>query len=213
MNRDDLYASIATFCDQRVAEFDQIPEARKGELLKLRDYIRGKFNEDETPRLTVICTHNSRRSHMGQVWLAVGARYFDLPAIQTFSGGTESTAFNSRAVAALQRVGFDIQSPNADSPNPFYRLKWGEKLPAYQAFSKKYDSAPNPIDRFGAILVCSEADAGCPVVVGADFRLFLPFEDPKAFDDTSQEADMYDERCRQIAREVLFALSKIYRTS
>ena len=169
-----------------------------------------KAKQNSPIRLNFICTHNSRRSHLGQVWLAVGAAYYSLPAIQTFSGGTEATAFNTRAVAALRRIGFDIREGSAKKSNPIYQVRWRETGPAYQAFSKKYDSAPNPIDQFAAILVCSEADQGCPLVAGADFRLFLPFEDPKAYDDTDQEELKYDERCRQIGREMLFVLSAIY---
>ncbi|MEL7147696.1 MAG: hypothetical protein AAFO69_15080 [Bacteroidota bacterium] len=209
MNKEILLAPITALCEELESQFDLIPEARKSKLLLLKDYIRRKYNDDEVPQLTVICTHNSRRSHLGQVWLAVGSLYYDLPVIQTFSGGTEATAFNSRAVAALRRVGFEISQTKETSSNPVYHIKWSAEIPAYQAFSKKYDSAPNPTERFGAILVCSEADTGCPVVAGADFRLFLPFEDPKAFDDTAQETVMYDERCRQIGRELLFALSDI----
>ena len=44
----------------------------------------------------------------------------------------------------------------------------------------------------------------CPIVAGADFRIALPFEDPKAFDDTPLESEKYTERCRQIGREMLY---------
>ena len=209
MNNKSLLVPIASFCEGLESEFDLIPAERQEKLLLLRDYVHGKFTHDQTPQLTVICTHNSRRSHLGQVWLAVGAKYYGLPALQTFSGGTEATAFNSRAVAALSRAGFDIHTADPEKSNPTYEIRWSDDAPVYQAFSKKYDSAPNPTAQFGAILVCSEADQGCPVVVGADFRLFLPFEDPKAYDDTDLETAKYDERCRQIGREILFALSKI----
>ncbi|MEL6559974.1 MAG: protein-tyrosine-phosphatase [Bacteroidota bacterium] len=201
---------MSKFCDEVVKEFDEIPEVRQTDLLKLTQYIRSKFDNDEIPKLIVICTHNSRRSHLGQVWLSVAVRYFGLPNIQTFSGGTEATAFNTRAVAALKNVGFEITDTGRGSSNPTYFIKYDQKTPAYQAFSKKYDSSPNPREGFAAIMVCSEADQGCPVVTGADFRIFLPYDDPKAFDETDIESAKYAERCRQIAREMLFVTSKIY---
>lgn len=210
MSNNRLLADISKFCDEVVKEFDEIPEVRQSDLLKLTQYIRSKFDNDEIPKLIVICTHNSRRSHLGQVWLSVAMRYFDLPNVQTFSGGTEATAFNKRAVEALQNVGFEITDTGQDSSNPTYFIKWDQKTPAYQAFSKKYDSSPNPREGFAAIMVCSEADQGCPVVTGADFRIFLPYEDPKALDGTESETVKYAERCRQIAREMLFVASKIY---
>lgn len=210
MNNNRLIESISKFCDETVKEFDEIPDSRKSDLLQLTHYIRAKFDNDETPKVIVICTHNSRRSHFGQVWLSVAASYFKLPVIQTFSGGTEATAFNPRAISALKNIGFEIGETSKNSSNPTYFVKYDLKLPAYQAFSKKYDSAPNPTESFAAVMVCSEADQGCPVVTGADFRLFLPFDDPKAYDDTDLESPKYAERCRQIAREMLYVASKIY---
>ena len=35
-----------------------------------------------------------------------------------------------------------------------------------------------------------------------------PYDDPKAFDDTPAEAEKYDERSQQIAREMLYIFSK-----
>lgn len=40
---------------------------------------------------------------------------------------------------------------------------------------------------------------------GADARIAIPYDDPKASDGTEHEAQTYDERCRQIAREKLYA--------
>ena len=74
--------------------------------LKLSQYFSDQYKSGKTPQAIVICTHNSRRSHLGQLWLAIGADFFELPQLETFSGGTEATAFNPRAVAALHRVGF-----------------------------------------------------------------------------------------------------------
>jgi len=45
---------------------------------------------------------------MGQLWISVAAAYYGLPKVDTFSGGTAITAFNPRAVKALQDLGFEI---------------------------------------------------------------------------------------------------------
>ena len=50
-------------------------------------------------------------------------------------------------------------------------------------------------------------------VEGADFRMALPFEDPKKFDNTPVERDQYDERCRQIARECFYIMSQVRATA
>ena len=132
-----------------------------------------------------------------------------MPPIASFSGGTEATAFNPRAVAALVRIGLDISTATPEASNPVYEIKWMETQESYPAFSKKYDHAVNPQSDFAAIMVCTEADAGCPFVAGCDFRLPLPYDDPKAFDGTELESQKYDERCRQIGREMLYTLHQV----
>ena len=205
-----LIAKIANICAELEKEFSLIPAKRKRQLYSLGEYLTHKFQQQKIPQLIVICTHNSRRSHLGQIWLAVGAAYYSLPQMDTFSGGTEATAFNPRAVAALQKIGFEIDSLENKTPsNPIYEVNWLEDETTYQAFSKKYEDAPNPTRDFAAIMVCTSADEGCPVVAGADFRIALPYEDPKAYDDTPLESEKYMERCRQIGREMLYVLSQV----
>ena len=209
MQKNLISTEVNNLCRELELEFELIPKERKEKLLLLRDYIYQKTEENETSKLVVICTHNSRRSHIGQIWLAVGADYFQLSEIQTFSGGTEATAFNIRAVNAFQRIGFHISAKNKNADNPVYEIKWKEEMQAYEAFSKKYEDAPNPKENFAAIMVCSQADEACPMVFGCDFRLSLPYDDPKDFDNTNLEKAKYDERVRQIGREVLFSLSQV----
>ena len=60
-----------------------------------------------------------------------------------------------------------------------------------------------------AILTCVEADGACPFIAGAAQRIALPFEDPKAFDNTPQQSEKYEERSLQIATELLYVFSKI----
>ena len=208
-NKVSLLHKVNTLCKELSTEFDQIPTARKEQLTSLSDYIRKKIEVKETPKLVVICTHNSRRSHIGQIWLAVAADYFQLPTMDTYSGGTEATAFNIRAVNAFQKIGFDITTNDEKAENPKYLVTWKDGMKPYQAFSKKYEGEPNPKEKFAAIMVCNSADKGCPIVAGCDFRLSLPYDDPKAFDDTDLEQAKYTERIRQIGREVLYTMSKI----
>ena len=203
-----LKEQIYTYCKELAGEFELISIDRKEKLLQLSNYISNKFKEEQMPKIVVICTHNSRRSHIGQIWLAVAADYFQLPEIQTFSGGTEATAFNTRAVKAFQRIGFDI-SANNKTENPIYQISWKEGMKPYQALSKKYEDEPNPKEKFAAVMVCSEADEGCPFVFGCDLRLSLPFDDPKEFDGTEMETFIYNERVRQIGREMLFVVGQV----
>ena len=131
-----------------------------------------------------------------------------MPHVEAYSGGTQVTSFNSRAVAALNRAGFTIAEPQAIQ-NPRYRVRSGAHGPTLDCFSKVYSDSPNPKANFCAVMTCAVADQQCPIVQGASMRISLAFDDPKDFDGTPQEAQKYDERCRQIARELLYLFSEV----
>jgi hypothetical protein len=191
-----------------LAGHDRIPEPRRAKLAEIADFIEAEASGGDVARLTFICTHNSRRSHMSQIWAQTAALYLGVPRVETYSGGTEATAFNPRAVAALERAGFHIERTR-DGENPIYRVTYHDAADPIEAFSKVYDQPPNPKDGFAAVMTCSHADRNCPLVHGAVARFSIPYDDPKTFDGTEQEAAQYDERCRQIAREMLFVFSLV----
>ena len=187
---------------------DQIPDERKKQLKKLAQFVQTKIKSGEEAQLIFICTHNSRRSHMSQLWARMAADYYEVPNVRTFSGGTEATAFNPRAVAALERAGFTIEK-TSEGDNPHYRVAYASDALAQEAFSKKYDDAANPQKNFAAIMTCSQADENCPFVPGATLRVAIPYEDPKEADGIPEEATRYDERSRQIATEMLYCFSQV----
>lgn len=204
----DLYKKLNEYVAERLAEFDEIPAERKALLAQMAEFIRQQRHNDSA-RLIFICTHNSRRSHLSQIWAQTAAWYYSQSGIECFSGGTEATAFNPRAVAAMQRAGFSIEkNDNSARPyNPDYLVSYAESAPPQECFSKTYDDKANPQQNFCAVMTCSDADEACPMVLGAAARIPIRYEDPKIADDTAQEAQRYDERCRQIAREMLYAIS------
>jgi len=199
---------VREYIAARSAEFDKIPQPRRHELQKIAAYVRESARHGRPARLTFVCTHNSRRSILCQVWGAAAAAYFGLPGVETFSGGTEATAFNSRAVAVLRRAGFEIDEQTSGK-NPHYAVRHRSDGPALECFSKIYTDAPNPKADFCVVMTCTEADKKCPLVKGASLRIALPFDDPKASDNTPRETAVYDERCRQVARELLYVFSEI----
>ncbi|MEL6329584.1 MAG: protein-tyrosine-phosphatase [Planctomycetota bacterium] len=206
---DKLYPELRAFVDARRAEFGQIPPERRELLDGLADYVKGRYEAGETSYLNFVCTHNSRRSHMSQLFAQAASAVYGIPA-RTYSGGTESTAFNPRAVAAIERAGFDVLK-TSDDANPVYLVKLSGGSMPMPCFSKKYDGAPNPKLEFAAIMVCDEADEACPYVPGADARFAIPFVDPKISDNTPAEAATYDERAAQIAREFLYVFDRASR--
>lgn len=58
-------------------------------------------------------------------------------------------------------------------------------------------------------MTCSDADEASPLVMGAAGRCAIPCEDPEALDGTKVESRMDDERCAQIAREMLTVFSRV----
>lgn len=185
----------------------EISDARRGALEQVAAFVSSCRASGRTAALNFICTHNSRRSQLGQLWAAASAAHFDVGGVHAFSGGTEVTAFNPRAVAAIERAGFLVENPGGE--NPHYRVGLGKDCPALECFSKRYDDPFNPEKGFAAIMTCSDADEACPVVAGAELRVPLRYDDPKAADDTPEETAVYDERCRQIATEMLYLFSRV----
>jgi protein-tyrosine phosphatase/arsenate reductase len=202
-----MLANIKERCNSLVKNFHEISEERKLILENLTTYIQGKIDSNNPIQLNYICTHNSRRSHLGQVWAAVAADYFQVKNVSTFSGGTEATAFNANAIEALTQAGFIIH-PLDDTKNPMYQVFFDLEK-STNCFSKTYNHSSNPLENFAAIMTCSDADQNCPFIVGCDVRIGTTYNDPKAYDGSILQQEKYTERSNQIAMECLYVFSKI----
>jgi arsenate reductase len=181
-----------------------VSEERKLILQVLIEYIKNKRKKEEPIRLNFICTHNSRRSQLSQIWAQTAADIYGIPA-QCYSGGVEVTAFNERAVASIERFGFKVIKRGHS--NPIYFVFHTQDGQAIIGFSKVFDDEFNTKKGFAAIMTCSHADENCPFIPGAEARIPVRFEDPKAFDDTEKESEKYDERSMQIASEMFYVFA------
>ncbi|TWU07424.1 protein-tyrosine-phosphatase [Allorhodopirellula heiligendammensis] len=204
-----FYPGLMRYLTDAVTRFDSIPEDRKSDLAEVSDYIRERLSKSEPARLTFICTHNSRRSHLSQIWAQVAVDYYGLNGVETFSGGTEATAFNPRAVVAMQRCGLKIVADDPAATNPRYSVYTSDSAIAQVCFSKVFSDPPNPSKGYCAVMTCSQADDACPLVMGCDLRIPIRYEDPKVADDTEFEAERYDERSAQICSEMLYMMSLV----
>jgi arsenate reductase len=189
-------------------DFSQISSERKVILQPLVDFVQSKTSGKSQIRINFICTHNSRRSHLSQVWAQTAAAYYDLQNIYCYSGGTEATAVFSSVVETLQQTGFTIQALSAGT-NPVYAIKFADHEHPVIGFSKTYSDAFNPVGNFAAVMTCSQADSGCPLIAGAETRIPITYDDPKAFDGTVQQEEKYRERSLQIAMEMSYVFSQI----
>jgi arsenate reductase (thioredoxin) len=189
-------------------DVESIPEERKAILKSLIHFIQSKVDKREDVNLNFICTHNSRRSHLSQIWAQVMAAHFGISQVFTYSGGTKATAMFPKVAETLQNQGFEIMKLS-DAKNPVYAIKYAENAHPIIAFSKTFDDAFNPASNFAAIMTCSQADEGCPFIAGAEKRIPITYDDPKAFDGTPLQAEKYTERSLQIATELFYVFSKV----
>ncbi len=202
----NMYSKIETIINE-VSNFI-ISEERKEILNSLVEYVQQKVNAKEEIRLNFICTHNSRRSHLSQIWAQTMAFQFNIQNVFCYSGGTEATAMFPKVAETLENQGFQIQKVS-EFENPVYAVKYDENAHPIICFSKKYDDAFNPTSKFTAIMTCSSADQGCPFIAGAEKRIPIQYEDPKAFDGTDLMNEKYAERSLEIASEMHYIFSQI----
>lgn len=187
---------------------ESISKERKAILQPLIDVIQYNHSNGKDIRMNFICTHNSRRSHLSQVWAQTMAYYFNIEKVICYSGGTEATALFPKVAETLKMQGFQILKLSEDS-NPIYAIKYSENELPVIGFSKRLDDDFNPKSEFVAIMTCDSANEACPFVPGAEKRIPITFEDPKAFDNTPQQAEKYKERSLQIATELKYIFSNI----
>jgi len=201
-----LFTPIKNQIDE--LDFNVISDDRKSILQPLIDFIQDKTNQQKEIKLNFICTHNSRRSHLSQVWAQAISSYFNIRNVTCYSGGTEATAMFPMVIKALIKSGFEIKVKK-DGANPLYQVEYTMDEAPIICFSKTYDDIFNPQSEFAAILTCSNADEDCPFIAGAEKRIPVTFEDPKAFDNTPQQEEKYLERSLQIASELKYVFSQI----
>lgn len=186
----------------------EIPEDRKALLLPIIDYITDKIKSDSVANVNFICTHNSRRSQLSQVWSHMAARRYKL-RIGSYSGGVEVTAFNSNASQAVRTAGFEVLMDEDEGSNPTSFVRCNETNTPLPVFSKLYDHEINPRESFAAVMTCSDADENCPFIPGTDMRIPLLYDDPKEFDGTPEQESKYIERSEQIGSELLYAFREV----
>lgn len=205
-----LLPALRPYVNEVAAELDTISRERKAVLAEIAATVAAQLERGVDAKLTFICTHNSRRSHMSQIWLQTAAVYYGLDRVHAYSGGTQATACNCRTVTAMRRAGFAITDATTGD-NPIYLVQYADNRPPVRAYSKLYNTDGNPKRDFIALMTCSVADKSCPVVQGAIARYPIHYVDPRLCDDTPTETAAYNERCREIAREMFYIMSEVRR--
>ena len=187
---------------------ERISEERKIVLQPLIEFISSKISKNEEVRLNFICSHNSRRSNLSQIWAQTMGNYYQIENVFCYSGGTEATAMFPKVAETLTNLGFEILKLS-ETENPVYAVKFAENEHAVICFSKKYDDDFNPKSEFAAILTCDSADENCPIVYGAEARIPIKYEDPKKSDGTPEMNETYFNRSLEIATEMKFVFENL----
>lgn len=201
-----MFPRIEKLCQKFESEQGLISAARKATLRRIAKAIDSEIEAKGKAQLIYICTHNSRRSHFGQIWASAAAEFYGMSSvIEAFSGGTEVTAVHPNSITALETMCFQTKSDLAEN-NPRYEVKFGDDL-STTCFSKVYDDPENPQKDFLAIMTCSHADENCPFISGASSRFATPYDDPKLFDNTKLQEEKYLERAIEIGREACYMMS------
>lgn len=166
-----------------------------------------EFKDRERLNINFICTHNSRRSQMAQVWSFLAIEYFNLKNIFSYSGGTETTAFHRNTVRTLKDTGFNFNVIDFSHQNPKYLITYSETKKSIIGYSKTYDNPENCFP-YIAITTCNNADKNCPYIPDAIERFHLPYTDPKTSDHSPFTKETYLKTSQQIAAEIFIIFSK-----
>lgn len=187
-----------------------LTEERKELLFSIADTIIEEFEDRDKINLNFICTHNSRRSQMAQVWAFYAINYFQLKNIFPFSGGTEVTAFHRNTVKCLQKTGFEFNVDDFSHQNPRYLISFTGSKDSILGFSKTFDDENNDYP-YIAITTCDSADENCPFIPDAIHRFHLPYTDPKTADNTDFQNEKYLATSKQIAGELFVVFEEVKR--
>jgi len=113
------------------------------------------------PRILILCTGNSCRSHMAEGILRAAAG----DVVEVHSAGSNPAGYvHPQAIAALAEIGLDISGHTSKHMNEF--------------LDRNIDTV---------ITVCGHADQACPVFPGQVHRYHWPFDDPAHAVGTDEE--------------------------
>ena len=131
------------------------------------------------PRILILCTGNSCRSHLAEGILRQAAGDF----LEVASAGSKPAGFvHPLAIRAMQEIGIDISEHTSKSMNDFL----GSQIET-------------------VITVCGNADQACPVFPGQVNRHHWPFDDPAHATGTEEEQMEVFRRVRDEIKKVFEA--------
>lgn len=182
---------------------------RKPALRACAHAVVRRLARDGEVGLVAVCTHNSRRSQLAEVFLAAALAELSIDGVHVASAGTETTAVAPGIVHVLRSHGFSVSGDHTLA-NPRLRVEGHGIL--RELWSKTLEEAIPALtggSEAVALMVCAGADASCPIVPGAAFKARVAYEDPKLSDGTPEEEGAYAKTAELIEAEMLFLVREI----
>ena len=198
--------ALTPYCESLEDEFNNVPDSTQEQLKVAGTYIINRLNNGQIASISFVCEHNSRKSHLGQIWTTLATQYYQLDHVKCYSGGTTPTYVNQRIINALGNTGIQISEKGIAGHGPKYLLDYGKSSRGFEIFSKRFDHPMNPDTNYLAISLCLNPDECCPISYGADKQLSIPYEDLQPFGNTPLESAKYDEQCRMVARDMFYMM-------
>lgn len=187
----------------------EITFSRKTYLQPFINFLKLNLKETNAViNINFICTHNSRRSQLAQVWAQIAIAYFEIPGISCYSGGMEQTTVYTQITRTLANQGIEVIQLSAER-NPIYALRYSDTSIPIILFSKVYFHSYNPQSEFISVMTCSQADEDCPLINGNSQKFSINYEDPKLYDGSNKEIEIYSNKSFEIASEMFYIFSKI----
>ena len=148
-----------------------------------------------TNNIVFLCTHNSRRSQLCQVWGSILSKIYNID-LKFNSAGTEKTEVYKTVFYCFSNVGVEIKDSKV-----FYRDL------SLSLNSKVLEEIQS--DKFISIMTCSDAEKSCPSDSRSIKNISMTYQDPKVFDYTEKEKDEYLKTSKLIAKELNYVLKKL----
>jgi len=206
-----LYPILFNYARNLYDEYGNIPMERRYVLDEIASYVTGELQFNAHADLLILGSNNSTRSILVEAWARAAAYYYGISNVNIFSGGLQVSQVSTNAIIALEKAGFIVYK-DTNNKNPSYEIKYSYKVPPLVVTSKKYNDKTIPVNGFGTVVVCPNADINLPVVKGNNFRTSLHYFDPVAYDQSPEAPELYLERSREIATEMFYLFYKLKKT-
>ena len=165
---------------------------------KRLDNIASVINENlnKTRSIVFLCTHNSRRSQICEVWGKVFAEIYR-KKININSAGAFKTVVHSQVYESIVKCGLVVDNKK----EIFFDKK------KFKLNSKTIDSLT--MKNFIAVMTCSNAEKSCPNDPRSIRNIKMFFNDPRIYDETDKMSREYLNTTIYIAEELNYIFKNI----